>query len=93
MDFKQYTRRPFVVEAVEITEENLEEVAALIGGIREANGQRWIILDRSVVPNISRAEVGWYLTRLNDKYHCYAPKVFNAQFVLADAASSGQVDL
>jgi hypothetical protein len=81
VEFKQFIRTPFQVEALEITEENFEEVAALIGQIRTKDGATFIALDRRIIPNVHRASVGWFVTRLGDNYRCYAPKVFNEQFI------------
>lgn len=81
MEFNQYVRRPFVVEALEITAENMAEVAKLVGDIRTKNDVTFIALDRRIVPNVSRAYVGWFMTRLGDNFRCYSPKVFNDQFI------------
>ncbi len=78
--FNQYVRTPFSVEATIITEENIEEVAQLVGTVRTKNGEKYIALDRRIVPNISRAYLGWYVTRLGDNFRCYSPKVFTEQF-------------
>jgi hypothetical protein len=34
MEFTQYVRKPFVVEAVEVTVENMAEVAKYVGEMR-----------------------------------------------------------
>ncbi len=81
MEFTTYIRRPFTVEAVEITEENIEEVAEFIGTVKEDKGKKYIQLNRRLVPNVTRASVGWWLTILGDNYRCYAPKFFEAQFI------------
>lgn len=85
MEFTQYIRQPFTVEAVQITAENLEEVAKLVGevrtDVRNKKETTYIALDRRIVPNVSRAYLGWYLTRLEDNYRCYSAKVFREQFV------------
>lgn len=78
--FNQYVRTPFSVEAAIITEENVEQIAQLVGTIRTKNGEKYIALDRRIVPNISRAYIGWYVTRLGDNFRCYSPKVFVEQF-------------
>lgn len=78
--FAQYVRTPFSVEATIITEDNIEEVAKLVGTVRTKNGEKYIALDRRIVPNISRAYLGWYVTRLGDNFRCYSPKVFVEQF-------------
>lgn len=80
LNWTMFVRTPFAVEATLITPENIDEVAALVGTVRIKNGEKYISLDRRVVPNISRAFVGWYLTRLGDNLRCYSPKVFLEQF-------------
>lgn len=89
MIFNTYTRKPFTVEAVEITEENIENVAKLIGvegEVRDKDGAKYITVDKRIVPNIHRAFVGWWLTRMGDNLRCYSPKIFTDQFELASEA-------
>lgn len=81
MEFQQFIRRPFTVEAIEITAENIEEVAALVGKLQMKGDTPFIVLDRRIVPSVNKAYVGWWMTRLGDNYRCYSPKVFTAQFV------------
>lgn len=79
--FEVYVRTPFAVKASKITEENIEDFAKILGEVREQkNGEKYIALDRRVVPNVARAFVGWYVTVLNGNIRCYAPKVFKEQF-------------
>ena len=80
LDFVTFTRRPFVVEAVQITEDNMEELADLIGDIRTKDDVRYIALDRRIVPNIRKAFVDWWVTRMDDNLRCYSPKIFEEQF-------------
>lgn len=80
MDFTQFVRIPFVVEAVEITADNIADIAELVGELRTKGDSTFIALDRRLVPNVNRAYVGWYLTKLGDNYRCYAPKAFKDQF-------------
>jgi hypothetical protein len=89
MIFNTYTRKPFVVEAVEITDENIEDVAKMIGvegEVREKDGAQYIVVDKRIVPNIHRASAGWWLTRMGDNLRCYSPKIFTEQFELASEA-------
>jgi hypothetical protein len=81
LETKRYVRTPFVVEATIITEENIDSIAEKIGEVKVRNGEKYIALDRRIIPNLSRAYVGWFFTTLDDNYRCYSPKVFNAQFV------------
>lgn len=93
IQFERFVRTPFVVEAVQITEENLEEIAAIIGEVKEKDGVRYIALDRRVVPNVARAFVGWTFTRLDDNYRCYSPKVFSQQFISVGNDTSVTFDI
>lgn len=80
MEYSPYVRKPFTVEAVQITEENIEEVAELVGEIKEKDGQKYIALNWRAVPGVNRAYVGWYLTRFGDNLRCFSPKIFKEQF-------------
>lgn len=80
MQFNQFIRKPFKIEAIEITAENLSEIAPLIGEERTKGDDRYIAVDKRIVPSIHRAYVGWFVTRLDDNLRCYSPKVFHAQF-------------
>lgn len=80
MEFKEFVRRPFKVEAVRITEENIEEIAKMIGEIKTKGDEKVIVLDKRIVPNMPRAYVGWWVTRFNDNLRCYSNKIFNEQF-------------
>jgi hypothetical protein len=82
MDFITFVRRPFVVEAVLITEDNIEEIAPFVGEIRTKEGgtKKYIQVDRRLVPNLFRVFPGYWMTRMDDNIRCYAPKVFAQQF-------------
>jgi hypothetical protein len=81
MEFTQYVRRPFAVEAVEITMLNIEEIAKLIGELGVKDGVIHIALNRRIIPNVDRAFVGWFMTRMGNNYRCYSPKTFSHQFI------------
>ncbi len=85
MEFNEYVRKPFLVEAIEITEENIGEIAKYVGELREKDdGTPFIYVDRRLVPNIFRVYPGFYMTRMGDHIRCYSRKVFNEQFVLGE---------
>lgn len=88
--FLPFSRKPFSVEAVMITEANIDELGALLGEVRTGDGEKYIALDRRVVPNIRRASVGWWVTRMNDNLRCYSPKVFEDQFEADELLSQGE---
>lgn len=86
MEFAQYVRKPFVVEAVEITVDNIDEVAKYVGEVREKDdGTPFIYVDRRLVPNVFRVYPGFFMTRMGDYIRCYSKKAFHEQFILAEA--------
>lgn len=82
MEFTQFVRKPFVVEAVEVTTENMEEIAKYVGEVREKeDGSPFILVDRRLIPNVFRVYPGYWLTRMGDRTRCYSRKIFLEQFV------------
>lgn len=81
MEFSEYVRKPFVVEAVEVTVDNIAEIAKYVGELREKDdGTPFIFVDRRLVPNIFRVYPGFFMTRMGDHIRCYSRKVFFEQF-------------
>lgn len=82
METTTFVRKPFVVEAVEVTTENIAEIAELVGVLRETdNGTPYIHVDRRLVPNIYRVFPGYWMTQMGDHIRCYSKKIFRAQFI------------
>jgi hypothetical protein len=93
MEFTTFVRKPFVVEAVEITEENIEELAPFIGVLRKKeSGQVYIQVDKKLVPNIFRVFPGFWMTRMGDNVRCYSKRIFEEQFVVNSPQISPWVD-
>lgn len=82
IQFNTFVRKPFVVEAIEITEENIEEVAKFIGEVRQKeDGSKFIYVDRRLVPNVFRVYPGFFMTKMGENVRCYSKRVFMDQFV------------
>ena len=83
MEFKNYVRTPFTIKALEVTEDNFDEVAAFCGKSIEttANGDRYIFVNRRIIPTGSKIFVGWWITLMDDNVRCYPPRSFSSQFV------------
>lgn len=80
MEFTTFVRKPFSVEAVEITEANIEEVAELIGVLsHKDNGVPYIEADRRSVQQ-EKVYLGFWMTRKGSDIRCYSPRVFREQF-------------
>lgn len=79
--FQTHVRKPFTVEALEVTEENLEDVAEFVGEVKvKEDGTRYIAVNRKLVPNVYRVFPGYFVTQMGDNVRCYSPKIFNEQF-------------
>lgn len=85
MDYITYVRKPFVVDAVEITLENIAEVAKYVGDLKEQDdGTPYILVDRRLVPNVPAVYLGFWMTRMGKNVRCYSRKIFNEQFTQKD---------
>jgi hypothetical protein len=92
VDFQSFVRKPFEVEAIEITTENIEELAPLVGELRhKGNGTPYIHVDRKLVPNIFQVFPGFWLTKMGDNVRCYSRRIFNEQFIENSDAVQGWV--
>lgn len=93
MDFTTYVRKPFIVEAVEITKENIEELAKFIGDVKEREDHtKYILVDPRLVPNVDRVYVGYYMTKMGEKVRCFSRKIFRDQFVVKDESIQPWLD-
>lgn len=93
MEFTTYVRKPFVVEAIEITTENIEDVAKYVGDLKEKeDGTPYILVDRRLVPNVFRVYPGFYMTKMGENIRCYSKKVFTDQFVQKDDSMQAWMD-
>lgn len=82
MEYTTFVRKPFSVEAVEITTENIEELARYIGDLEtKDDGTQYILVDRRKVPNVQRVYPGFWMTKMGDNIRVYSKKVFAEQFV------------
>lgn len=82
MQFSTFVRKPFVIEAVEVTRENIEEIAQFVGTLRKKpNGAPYILVDRKLVPSVFQVHPGFWMTKMDNNIRCYSKKTFNEQFV------------
>lgn len=85
LKFAEFVRKPFIIEAVEITPANIYEVAKFVGEVREDHrGTKYILVDNRLVPNVERVYVGFFLTKMGNNIRCYGRHIFFEQFVEMD---------
>ena len=81
MEFSEFVRKPFVVEALEITEENISEVAKFVGTIcKNEDESTYIQVDRRLIPNVDRVYPGFWMTKMGKNFRCYSSRIFTQQF-------------
>lgn len=82
LNFISFVRKPFEIEALQITDDNIEAVAPMIGDLETGeDGRAFIKVNRRLVPNIYRVFPGFWVTKMGDNVRCYADKIFVEQFV------------
>lgn len=82
MQFKTYVRKPFTVEAVEVTEDNIDEIAKMCGTIETTDrGDKFIKVDQEVVKNVTRVYVGFWMTKNGGSIRFYSKRIFTQQFI------------
>lgn len=85
IELKKYVRKPFIVEAAEVTVENIAELASQVGTLVEPEeGSPFIEVDPKKVPHVTRVFPGFFVTKMGKRTHCYSPKAFASQFADAD---------
>lgn len=93
MEFHTFVRKPFTVEAVEVTDDNIEQIAPFVGALRHKdNGQPYIQVDKRLVPNIYRVYPGFWMTKMGDNIRCYSRRIFEEQFIKNNADIQPWVD-
>lgn len=94
MEFNDFVRKPFIVEAVEVTTENIEDIAEFVGTLQsKADGTPFIQVDRKKIPNVYRVYPGFWMTRMGDNVRCYSRRVFTEQFVRMTVDVQDAVDV
>lgn len=92
MEFTSFVRRPFMVDAVEVTAENIAEVAELVGTLKTEGDKQYIQVDRRLVPNVYKVYPGFWMTKMGDNVRCYSSHIFETQFLKASPENADFVD-
>lgn len=94
-EYAEFVRKPFKVEATQVTKENMDEFCKLLGFKKKIqkkpDGTPYIHVDTKIIPKGFRIFEGWYVTRMphpRDEneivYHAYREDAFWAQFAAMD---------
>ena len=83
ISYESYKHIPFEVKAVEITDENIEEIATLIGEIEiNEEGEKVIRTDKRVIKGFRTVPVGWFMSKVGRSFRIYKPLAFERTFEL-----------
>jgi hypothetical protein len=81
-----YLRKTFLVEAVEVTQENMAEVARHIGKVVESREHgRHIEIDERIVPRFKKVYAGFFVTFFDEQIRVYTRRSFFNHFIAFDA--------
>lgn len=84
-----YVRKPFEVEAVEVTEDNIEEVTKWCQGTLREEGRRHIKVRvaRALNERQTKAYPGDWVLYAGTGFKVYTPKAFEKTFVRKDSVA------
>lgn len=82
MEFTTYVRKPFEVEAVEITPDNIAEAAKIIGrlSITKEGVPFIVVTEGKMTGKVERVWPGYWMTKMGKNIRCYSPQLFLSQF-------------
>lgn len=86
LNIQEFERLPFSVQAVEVTAENMKQVAKWCGGEIKSAGRRgiqkfiWIEVKRALNDRQKSAYIGDWVLRAGSGYKVYTPKAFSESF-------------
>jgi hypothetical protein len=89
LETKRYSRRPFFIDAIRVTEENISEVVKWCGGtiVKEVRGERtirWIQVEVNGAQSErqKKALIGDWILKNRKSFKCYTNKAFEECFEL-----------
>lgn len=83
LQYEEYVRKPYVLRAIQITNENISELAQMIGSLQHKKGGRpFIEVDRQKIPVLTKVFVGYWMTIKGTSIRCYSPRTFRDEFVV-----------
>jgi len=95
MEFTTFVRKPFQVEAIEITNDNITDIAELIGKLNyKEDGTPFIKVNRWKMQGLDRVYLGFWMTKMGDEENirCYSRRIFTEQFTESDPSIAGWVE-
>lgn len=96
LEYETFVRTPFKIEAVEVTDENIEQIAEMLGSkiyVDNRTGSTFIGVDNEQMPGIYRIYAGFWVTKMGHRYRAYSQQRFLKEFVRLSAGVEGWVKM
>ena len=84
LEYETFVRTPFKIEAVEVTDENIIQIAEMLGSkifSDTRTGTTFIGVDNEQMPGIYRIYAGFWVTKMGHRYRAYSQQRFLKEFV------------
>lgn len=95
METEKYLRKPFEVEAVQVTAENIDEVAQWCKGeVKEQNGNKYIKVEvaRTLNEKQTMAFIGDWILFAGTGYKVYTAKAFGKHFTKVETENNNDLE-
>lgn len=96
LDYEIFVRAPFKIEAVEVTDENIYDIAEMLGSkifSDTRTGNIFIGVDHEQMPGIYRIYAGFWVTRMGHRFRAYSQQRFLKEFVKLTDGVQGWVKM
>ena len=96
LDYQTFVRTPFKIEAVEVTDENLTQIAEMLGSkvfTDTRTGNNFIGVDNDQMPGIYRIYAGFWVTKMGHRFRAYSQQRFLKEFVKLTDGVAGWVKM
>ena len=96
LKYETFVRTPFKIEAVEVTDENLNQIADMLGSkvfTDTRTGNNFIGVDNDKMPGIYRIYAGFWVTKMGHRYRAYSQQRFLKEFIRLTDGVEGWVKM
>ena len=96
LHYETFVRTPFKIEAVEVTEENIHQIAEMLGSkifTDTRTGSTFIGVDNDQMPGIYRIYAGFWVTKMGHRFRAYSQQRFLKEFIRLSAGVEGWVKM
>lgn len=96
LEYETFVRAPFKIEAVEVTDENIHQIAEMLGSkifTDTRTGNTFIGVDNNEMPGIYRIYAGFWVTKMGHRFRAYSQQRFLKEFIRLSDGVEGWVKM